>query len=234
LHYTVHRYYSPLNGRFLTVDPLTSWFDAINVGNGYTAVGNRFRNDSDPLGLHGGSTMSPGPPPQLRRSPEEARLQGAIEAVQTALAAANSPGDDIYDDPNIRVVLVDDLPDDVTAETDTTYPEDREGLAGVWGWIWGGAPDIEIRFNRRLLPFRTAEGLVRTIVHEGMHAYNRKHDRRSCFGHPRQFYDELDTVLGRVMRSATVMRWMREDRAAHPFMNAIGDLANLVNGWDFY
>lgn len=51
LLYAVRRYYSPPLGRFLTEDPIGRWADAPNLGNGYTFVGNRYRNAYDPLGL---------------------------------------------------------------------------------------------------------------------------------------------------------------------------------------
>ncbi len=45
------RYYSPLQGRFLTQDPIGNWGDGANLGNGYAYVGNQGAIASDALGL---------------------------------------------------------------------------------------------------------------------------------------------------------------------------------------
>jgi len=51
LLYLRHRYYHLSTGRFLTVDPLGGWEDAVNTGNPYAYVGNRPSGGTDPLGL---------------------------------------------------------------------------------------------------------------------------------------------------------------------------------------
>ena len=42
--YSVHRYYDPMPGRFLSEDPLGRWFDRASLGNGYSWSGNSYRN----------------------------------------------------------------------------------------------------------------------------------------------------------------------------------------------
>jgi RHS repeat-associated protein len=51
LLYAVRRYFNPRDGRFVTEDPLSRWFDGNNLGNGYAWVGDQYRNSWDPLGL---------------------------------------------------------------------------------------------------------------------------------------------------------------------------------------
>ncbi|RMG54728.1 MAG: hypothetical protein D6723_04435 [Acidobacteria bacterium] len=51
LYYYRARHYDPLRGRFLQRDPIGMWTDAINLGNGYTFVGNDAINGLDPSGL---------------------------------------------------------------------------------------------------------------------------------------------------------------------------------------
>ena len=51
LLYSLHRYYNPAIGRFVTEDPLGRWFDASGIGNARSFSANRYRNAWDPLGL---------------------------------------------------------------------------------------------------------------------------------------------------------------------------------------
>ncbi len=49
------RWFDPSTGRFITRDPIGIWGDGINVGNGYTYVGNNPWTYVDPFGLEGRS-----------------------------------------------------------------------------------------------------------------------------------------------------------------------------------
>jgi len=51
LVYYRNRYYSPSDGRFVTLDSIGIWGDAANIGNGHALVGNRPLSSVDPLGL---------------------------------------------------------------------------------------------------------------------------------------------------------------------------------------
>ncbi len=51
LWYGVHRYYSPVTGRFLSQDPAGRWHDPSAVGNSFAYVGDSYRNAWDPLSL---------------------------------------------------------------------------------------------------------------------------------------------------------------------------------------
>ena len=59
LLYMRNRYYSTATGRFLTRDPLGTWADVLNAGNGYAYVGNRPLVCRDPLGLQGDGPRQP-------------------------------------------------------------------------------------------------------------------------------------------------------------------------------
>jgi RHS repeat-associated protein len=50
-YHTLHRTYSPFQGRFLSRDPLGVWADPAATGNGYVYAGGDPINRSDPLGL---------------------------------------------------------------------------------------------------------------------------------------------------------------------------------------
>ena len=56
-HYRM-RHMDPLAGRFTTVDPLGPWGDPLNLGNGYTYVGNNPWTYTDPFGLAGESEVA--------------------------------------------------------------------------------------------------------------------------------------------------------------------------------
>lgn len=51
LYVTLHRYYNPYQGRFLSRDPLGVWADRSSAGNSYAYAGGDPVNGSDPLGL---------------------------------------------------------------------------------------------------------------------------------------------------------------------------------------
>lgn len=59
LYYYRNRYYDPEIGRFLQRDPIGTWADAYNLGNGYSYVGNNAVNFTDPSGLKPPETTSP-------------------------------------------------------------------------------------------------------------------------------------------------------------------------------
>lgn len=50
-YYMGHRYYDPVDGRFITPDPLGAWADPMNAGNAYAYAGNSPWNYDDPTGL---------------------------------------------------------------------------------------------------------------------------------------------------------------------------------------
>ncbi len=77
LLYSVHRYYSPATGRFVTEDPLGRWFDSSGHGNGYSWAGSSYRNGWDPLGLEVSSNVS-GIVAVMRQAASEA---AAVDAV---------------------------------------------------------------------------------------------------------------------------------------------------------
>ena len=52
-YHMINRSYSPALGRFLQRDPIGVWTDFINLGNGYSFVGNNPVNRVDPFGLQG-------------------------------------------------------------------------------------------------------------------------------------------------------------------------------------
>lgn len=51
LLYARHRYYCPDIGRFITEDPQGRWHDIRSRGNGYSYLGDRYRNGYDPSGF---------------------------------------------------------------------------------------------------------------------------------------------------------------------------------------
>lgn len=70
LYYYRARHYDPEIGRFLQSDPIGTWKDPVNLGNGYGYVGNDPNNHRDPKGRH----IEPAPPGGAGAFPEaEAR-----------------------------------------------------------------------------------------------------------------------------------------------------------------
>lgn len=58
-YYYRTRYFDPHSGRFTTRDTVGSWYDALNVGNGYAYVGSNPWRRTDPFGLGGVGTRYP-------------------------------------------------------------------------------------------------------------------------------------------------------------------------------
>jgi len=90
LLYTVHRYYDPGAGRFVTIDPLGQWFDAPHIGNGSTWAANAYRNGWDPLGLHGNVAVSR---PRGNASADAHQRAGTLlNLIAGAIASARDEG----------------------------------------------------------------------------------------------------------------------------------------------
>lgn len=135
LMYYKQRYYSPALGRFMTRDPIGIWTDPINLGNGYTYVGDNPASWTDPYGTWSlkkflkkvGSSIS-----NAVQSVTKAVAKVASKVIKAATNAANAIAQSAA---NVANAIAQGFNNVVTAVKNANYAQFFQNLATVAGGL---------------------------------------------------------------------------------------------------
>jgi RHS repeat-associated protein len=169
LLYATRRYHNTASGRFLNRDPGGSWFDRPGLGNGYAWLANRFRNNTDPLGLGPAVSRRAGVSGEAERNASAlaTTLDSALDAVAATEVDLDLVDADAAMDENAEIVIM----AVADGELNATQASDGERTLGRWRYAADtrGRGRHWIRISESVLN-GTAVAAMWTLIHELLHA----------------------------------------------------------------